>query len=451
MIWLVDYTHYKQEIDPRLAQSKRDYFKLKSYVRYEKIGPTAPVSNRVFGTGLLRLATILHKNGIEVRYIHYYMLEQALDSGEPMPETVAFSALCPTVPRCAALARRIKELSPNTRVMLGGVHVNLNPRITKERFPIFDMLVTGYEQEAAEKIAGRPLIAIPKPYVDYSLLPFPLREYAINTFTAMGCPFRCDYCVDGRAPHFCASVDGQIGELKKLLPRRNLIHFFDSVLGYSKEGMLRVCSELKRADHGMLLSCDMRADMLTPQLVRELEAAGFVEIRLGFESADGEVLSKNKRTLGVETFLDQIKMVRESSGLYVALYSITGVPGTDRASQDRTLEFCDFLFRDRLVDEIKNALYVPYPIEGVNYADRGIRILSDAWENYDRQSPPVFETDRMSREELWELYLYTAESINESWLRGMGFDSFDDVPVIEGYYREYVEDKYLNDAQLKEK
>lgn len=444
MIWLVDYTHYKQNIDPKLAESKRDYYRLKSYVRSQKIGETAPVSNRVFGTGLLRLATILDRNRIEVKYLHYYMLEEALNSNEPLPDAVAFSAVCPTVPRCAELAKRIKEHSPKTKIMIGGVHVNLNPNVTKERFPIFDMLITGYEEQAAEKIAGRPLIAIPTPYVDYSLLPFPLREYAINTFTTLGCPFRCEYCVDGRAPHFCASADGQIRELKKLLPERNLVHFFDSVLGYSADGLRRVCGELKKADHRLLLSCDMRADMLTPELVRELEAAGFVEIRLGFESADAEVLSRNKRTLGKDTFLNQIRMVRENSSLYIALYSITGVPGTDRASQDRTLEFCDFLFRDKLVDEIKNAMYVPYPIEGVNYADRGIILLSEQWENYDRQSYPVFKTEKMSADELWELYLYTAESINNSWLNSFGFNSFDEIPIIEGYYTEYIEDKYLD-------
>ncbi|MBR4016979.1 MAG: radical SAM protein [Oscillospiraceae bacterium] len=444
MIWLVDYTHYDKAIDPRLAKYRLDYFRLKSYVRYNKIGPTAPVKSKVFATGLLRLATILHRNGYDVRYLHYEMLEELLESGAQMPEKVAFSCVCPTVPACAGLAEEIKKRSPKTKVILGGIHVNLSAQLTRERFPVFDQLAVGFEYEAAEQIAGAPLARHNGDYVDYSLLPLPLKEYAINTFTTMGCPYRCSYCADGRAPHFVASRDGQMDQLKKLLPAGNLVHFFDSVLGFSQEGIRNVCDALQKAEHPFLLSCDMRAELLTPELVSAMEKAGFVEVRLGMESADPELLKRNKRTLTVDHFLEKVKMIRENSNLYVCLYSITGLPGTNWDSQQKTLDYCDFLFQEHLVDEIKNAQYVPYPMEGVCYADRGITLLTEDWSQYDRQSFPVYHTDTMSAEELWEIYLHTAKSINESWLRSCGFASFDDVPVIEGYYQEYVEANYLN-------
>ena len=447
MIWLVDYTHYRKPIDPRLAKCKQDYFRLKSYIRSQKIGSTAPVKTRVFGTGLLRLATILHRNGYDVRYLHYDMLEKALDSGASLPETVAFSCVCPTVPACAELARRIKETSPATRVILGGVHVNLNPQLTHQRYPIFDKMAVGYEYEAAESIVGATLQRCDGDYVDYALLPLPLSEYAINTFTTMGCPFQCSYCADGRAPHFRAGVDGQMEQLKRLLPPRNLVHFFDSVLGYSAEGIREVCDALERAQHPFLLSCDMRAELLTPDLVKSMERAGFVEVRLGMESADPALLQRNKRTLTVDRFAEQVKMIRENSNLYITLYSITGLPGTTEESQQRTLDYCDYLFREHLVDEIKNALYVPYPMDGVSYEERGVHVLSEDWSRYDRQSFPVFCTDDLSPDALWEMYLHTAESINASWLRSYGFDRFEDVPVIEGYYQEYVEANYLDDKK----
>lgn len=443
MIWLVDYTHYEKKIDPRLAKCKQDYFRLKSYTRYRKIGPTAPVQSRVFATGLLRIATILHRNGCPVRYLHYDMLEALLAENAPLPEKVAFSCVCPTVPACAALAKRIKARSPSTQVLLGGVHVNLSADLTARRYPVFDRLCVGHEYVAAEQIAGHSLREVPGDYVDYSLLPYPLREYAINTFTTMGCPFRCSYCADGRAPHFVASPDGQMEQLKKLLPARNLVHFFDSVLGFSQEGIRNVCNNLIRAEHPFLLSCDMRAELLTPELVQLMEKAGFVEVRLGMESADPALLERNERTLTVDRFEQQVRMIHENSNLSVTLYSITGLPGTDEASQEKTLQYCDYLFREQLADEIKNALYVPYPMEGVCYADRGVEVLNEDWACYDRQSFPVFRTDRMDQQRLWELYLHTAEAINQSWLRSQGFESFDAVPVIEGYYQEYVQANYL--------
>ncbi len=82
-------------------------------------------------------------------------------------------------------------------------------------------------------------------------------------------------------------------------------------------------------------------------------------------------------------------------------------------------------------------------MDGVNYAERGITLLSENWEDYDRQSFPVFKTDKLSAEELWELYIYTAQSINQSWLSSLGFATFDDVPIIEGYYSEYIHENYM--------
>ncbi len=443
MIWLVDYTHYQKPIHSRLAAAKQDYFRLKSYVRHKKIGPTAPVQTRVFGTGLLRIATILHRNGIPVRYLHYDQFTSLMEQGTALPESVAFSAICPTVTLCADLAAKIKKRSPGTRVILGGVHANLNPATTAARFPVFDSISLGHELAAAEAVAGKPLHPVPEPYVDYGLLPYPLKAYAINTLSTVGCPFRCDYCADGRAPHYIASPDGQLSTMKNLLPPRTLVHFFDSVLGYSTEGARAVCQAIQKTNHPFLLSCDMRAELLTPELLSEMEAAGFVEVRLGMESADPELLIRNRRTLLPDRFAAQIANIRRYSNMYITLYSITGLPGTTAVSHKKTLHYCEELFREQLVDEIKNALYVPYPTEGIDYAARGVTILNHNWTDYDRQSFPVYRTAEMSSDELWELYLHTAEDINRSWLKGLGFSSIEEVPVIEGYYNEYVQANYL--------
>jgi len=443
MIWLVDYTHYVQDIDPGLVQCKTDYFRIKSWKRYQVIGPTSPPRSRVYALGLLRIATILDRNHIPVRYMHYYMLREILQSGrEELPETIAFSCVCPTVPGCAEMAGEIRKVSPGTRLILGGVHVNLNAEETARRYPVFDLMAVGYEKEAAEKIAGAPLEDVREIYADFGLLPFPLSSYAVNTFTGAGCPFQCSYCADGFAPRFRASWDGQLGMMKQLLPERTLIHFFDSVLGYSREGMHRVCEVVRETGHNFILSCDMRADMLTPGLVRDLRKAGFAELRLGVESGDQSLLDRNKRTLAVDRFAGIMRMIRDNSDIYITLYSITGLPGTTAHSQQITLEYFDLLLQEHLADEIKNTLYVPYPMKGIDYAARGIRILTDDWSKYDRQSFPVFETKEMNAAELWELYLHTAREINKSWLKGCGFADYDSIPVLEGYYTEYIKENY---------
>ena len=441
MIWLVDYNHYRVQMDQHLALLRHDYFKIKKYVRYKKIGQTAPVKTRTFSNGLLRLATLLSYNNVHVRYLHYYMLEKLIET-EPIPEIVAFSSVCPTVPLCEKLAIRIKQISPNTKVILGGAQVNNAFEQTKLKFPSFDDFCVGYELNAARYLAKTDLKDIQNPYVDYSLLPFPLSEYSINTFTSVGCPFKCQYCADGRAPFFRTMKDGQLGIMKNLLPERTVIHFFDSILGYNRQGAFEVCQTLNKLDHNFVLSCDMRADILTPQLVRQLEEAGFVEVRMGLDTASSDILKKNGRTIMPDVFIDKLKMIRSYSNLYISLYSITGLPGTTIQRHNETLSCIEYLHEQNLADEIKNAIYVPYPMDGVNYSKRGVHIIDNDWSKYDRASYPVFYLDTMDREEIWKLFIKTAEWMNKCWLKSCGLNNIKQIPIIENEFSEYYEANY---------
>ena len=439
MVWLVDCTHYSKSIDPQLATIRNDYLRIKRYKRDSIIGECATPGKRIYALGLLRIATILHRNGVDVKYIDCEDLIAVLGSVAPFPEVVAFSCVCPTVDICADLAKKIKEISPSTRIVLGGVHVNLCYSETARRYQIFDDFSVGYETEAAEKIIQQHLDPVKNVYADYSLLPYPLKEYSINTFTVSGCPFKCDYCVDGKAQTVFASKDGQVSTMKSLLPPKTMIHFFDSVLGHSRLGAESICKTIETIGHDFILSCDMRADLLTPSLIKSLQRAGFVELRMGIESADQRLLDRNNRTLKVEGFIDRMKMIRDNSSIYITLYSIVGLPGTTIKSQEMTMDYFHQLLVDKYADEIKNTQYVPYPMEGVDYAKRGVFITTDDWSKYDRQSFPVYQTEECSSKQLWDLYLKTAKGINDSWLQSCGFSDYNQIPNVGNNYGEYME------------
>lgn len=439
MIWLIDYTTYVIDIDPVLKELKAKYFRVKGYKRKQVIGDTAPNKTMTYSNGLLRIATLLKQNGVECKYLHYPALIEIIERKESLPEIIAFSTVCPTVPYAAELAEKIKCLSPSTKVFVGGPQINNAPKTTAEKFPIFDKLTVGHETAAASAIAGIPIFEHGE-YINFSLLPYPLEEYAINTFTALGCPFHCDYCADGRAPKICVSDNALLSQMKHL-PKRKLIHIFDSVFGYSTERAIAICKNLQKLNHGFLLSCDMRAELLTEQLVHEMEKAGFVEIRLGIESADEELLSLNKRTLAPKRCIETLKMIRESSNLYITLYSVTGLPGTTTSNHERTLDMFHDLLVTHQADEIKNALYVPYPYDDIDYSTLGIRILDSDWSHYDRQSFPVFDTNLLNRDQIWELYLKTSQCVADSWLESLGFSDYSQIP--DNNYSEYIQSNYI--------
>ena len=441
VIWLVDYTTYRQRVDPRLKAMRDDYFKIKAIKRARKIGRARTPKTRTYATGALRLATILNANGFPARYVHAYdLLDQLLSCDKP-PDVIAFSAVCPTVPACDALREKVKEASPETRVLLGGSHVNVAYMQTLARYPEFDQIVRGYDMQAASAIAGAECTRDPRPFVDYDLLPHGVENYAINVVTTTGCPFACSYCTDGLVPYLEASDDGLLGLLKGRVPRGSLVHFFDSVLGFSQERLLGICDRLAGLDHGFLLSCDMRAELLGPQTLEALERAGFVEIRLGVESADEDQLRHNNRFLMPDEFARKLDMVRERTNLYVTLYSASGLPGVTQRSFEATTGLLGGLLREDVVDEVKSCMYVPYPRDGLDYDGRGVHVIDHDWSHYDRQSFPVYETPLFSRDELWEMHLDSTRAINEAWAHSVGFSSPAEIPDGDSH-PEYTSENY---------
>ena len=106
------------------------------------------------------------------------------------------------------------------------------------------------------------------------------------------------------------------------------------------------------------------------------------------------------------------------------------------------LEYLDYLYANKLIDEFKNGMYVPYPMKNVDYAKRGVHIVDYDWNHYDRASFPVYQLENLDRETIWDLFIRTAQQMNKSWLSYCGFESISQVPEISGGYREYLEENY---------
>ncbi len=449
-IWLIDATSYKKEIHEELREIKRDYFRIKSYVRGQRLGPHVLPVQRTFSMGLLRIATLLKRSGYMVRYWHLeeFPEQDMAEAGGDNPNLAAFGCVCPTIPICSRLAEKIKECYPEVITAVGGAHVNVALKKTMQKYPGFDRYAYGYEREAAERLVQEELSGDIEegPYVDYSILPYALNEYDINLFTTLGCPFRCDYCQDGQMPYYEYEPDGGIGVFGKALKPRKLIHFFDSTLGYSESRLLEVCRVLSSLNHDFILSCDMRPEFVTKRTLAAMEEAGFREIRMGLETAEPKVLDRNGRKIHPDSVIKKIELARKYSDLYLTLYTISGLPGFTLETYERNKALYRYLLENRCVDEIKNAQYVPYPRDDVDFVKRGVFIKETNWENYDRQTYPVYETEDLSRQQIWEKFLDTARCINEAWLRGCGFHSMDELKHVE-LYPEYTISSYLEEKE----
>jgi hypothetical protein len=425
-VWLVDATTYRKPLDLEVQRHKDYFFRLETHARrrHPGIGVTAPRGTRTYSAGLLRIGTILAASGCSIRYMRAEDAEAALVDGDgaDRPDIVGFGAVCPTVPLCAELARALRARFPGVRAVLGCAHAVVARELTLARFPgVFDSVAGAFEADAAAALAGVPrtALATPERDLDYGLLPHPLRTYAINLMTQTGCPFTCTYCQDRLVPRERSALDGGLAGILQHLPGRTPVHFCDSVLGGGARRALEVCDRLAELDHSMVLSCDLRPELVSEPLLRALERAGFAEVRLGLDSADEDVLATARRGAGPDRLPRVLRTIRETSGLYVSIYMVTGLPGSTPATLDRNLDVVACLLEERLADQIKHHVYVPYPTDQCPTGTPEVRIREHDWSRYDRNSYPVYSLDGLDTDQIWASFLAMEEGINVSWTKAL--------------------------------
>jgi radical SAM superfamily enzyme YgiQ (UPF0313 family) len=423
-VWLVDATTYRRPVYLELRTLKERFLRIEHCARTRRFGPHTSRGVLTYSPGLLRIATLLAASGMAVRYMTFDDAARLIESGQDPPDFVGFGAVCPTVPRCAALARTVRRRWPRTRVALGGPHAAIAPRLTGLRFPWFHDVIDSFDQVAAARLVGRSVDSIAEPvmYLNYNLLPAPVAEYGLNLSTFTGCPFTCLYCQDNLVPKRRMEMDGGLASLLGHLKRRTPVHFCDSVFGGTITRARQICRVLSGLDHGMLLSCDIRPEFARPELLRDLQEAGFAEVRIGLDSADENVLAGARRSAQAAGLSAVLERIRDWSDLYVSVYLVTGLPGSVQGTLDLNLEKVDKLLGSGLADQIKHHLYVPYPSDQRPGGGPGVQLRTTDWARYDRSSFPVFELDGLSAEAIWNSFLDTERAILQTWSSFLGLE-----------------------------
>jgi anaerobic magnesium-protoporphyrin IX monomethyl ester cyclase len=277
--------------------------------------------------------------------------------------------------------RELREVLPNTRLVLGGFHSTFAADRILREYPFVDYILKGeaevsfpklldnLEQERSPagvegisfaengEVTNNPAVLVE----DLDSLPFPARELAQNVeygyyhknirltfgkFTTIsssrGCPFRCAYCscsAFSQKKWRPRSPENVVDELEQLYGEGyECCVFVDDNLTHSRSRIERICDLIRKRGIRMQFYFESRADSAPYQLMRTMKEAGFTVIYFGVESTQKHVLDYYGKTITTQQAEKAIVDAKRAGMIVVTSY-IFGAPVESIEDMRKTIEF----------------------------------------------------------------------------------------------------------------
>jgi magnesium-protoporphyrin IX monomethyl ester (oxidative) cyclase len=403
-------------------------------------------ANRMVPLGLLSIAAYLEREGHRV-YVHDCLGPEAVPDNSVNtkkilkyePDLVGFSVTTSGFFDACDLASRIKAARPQTRIVFGGVHVSGMGSILLERFEQIDALCMGEgEVTLAELASGERFDQIqglawrdkgsvvtnpPRAHIpDMDTLPFPAYEkldgfprgYNLPLFsyihtpgatmvTSRGCPYQCSYCdrsVFKRGYRF-HSAEYIYEHMKYLRKRFNIRHIniYDDLFTAHRPRIQKLCELLISRPLNIQFNCAVRVGYADDDLLDMLKPAGALQISLGIESGDPDLLRVHKPGVYLEAVHDTVRRIRKK-GLRVKGLFMMGLPGETVESIQKTSDFVIALD----LDDMNMSKFTPFPGAPVWKTIREEGTLDEDWRKMNCLNFVFVPNSIDSRETLEQLY-----------------------------------------------
>ena len=403
--------------------------------KYKFLGVVAP------SLGIGYMAAVLEKNGYDVDVLDASALELTYDEiGEEIlkrnPDIVSISALTPTIGVALDSADKIKEVKPDTIVVLGGYHPTFEYESVLEE-PSVDVVVRGEGEytfldlvrtvENGGDLAdvqglafhdenNFSLVVTPdRPIIeDLDELPFPafhlfpMEKYRIlnittnvaTIITTRGCPMQCSFCSSAalHGHHLRRrSPENVCDEIEVRLNEQNIdtIAFMDDTFTLNKKFVRDFCAEIKGRNLKFWWGCTSRVDTLDEELLQLMKDSGCITIFIGVESADQQMLEKMNKNITVSKTESAFRLARKV-GIRTIASCVIGMPEDTKESMKKTIDFVKSLNPNYAL----YSLATPYP--GTRFYNETFKknlIQIKDWSKY-TLIDPVLETIDCSSKEL---------------------------------------------------
>ena len=176
--------------------------------------------------------------------------------------------------------------------------------------------------------------------------------------TGRGCPLRCSYCRYGHLRRKTTFLDAaEVSWRVRMLMDRGAreVRFVDPVFNANPafQNILHSLRKLNRKGR-LRFFAEVQADLLTPDQIRGLAEAGFLELEAGVQSLDPQVLKRIRRPVRLVPIESNLRLMADE-GIRVTIDLMYGLPGQTLHEIRHSLEWA-WQFKDANVQCLQTLL-----------------------------------------------------------------------------------------------
>lgn len=399
------------------------------------------INSKIPPLGIALLSAIWDKHGHTSQIIDADALQlcipEIIAKINSKTDFVGISATTVEISTASAIARKIRQSFPNTRIIMGGVHPTVfHKELVQDK--LCDMVVRNEGEIPIMELAkGTPLNLIPNltwrnskdhviinsdctTYIDLNDLPLPAydklpmhlyhsalgaakRGPSIGMMVSRGCPGKCTFCFSGMfgsKTRFMspAKIIQHIDYLQQNYGIRE-ISFYDDTFTASPDNVTEMCRLILANNIKISWSCFSRVDTVTPELLALMKNAGCHQIMYGFETMDENILKNINKKIDFEQYQNVLAWTTAAK-INVRGAFMLGNPGETLNSMERTIKFA-------INSPMKFAIFnvsTPYPGTLMyNEFSQKKMLLHQNWDLYDG-AHPILKLDTISDETVKKYY-----------------------------------------------
>ena len=294
--------------------------------------PQLKASRKIYGEGHFIKQTVpkpMVIKDIPRNYRRYgippHLFREDLQKLEPPAAVLVTSGMTYWYPGVIAVNQIVKEVFPNTPVILGGIYASLCPSHAR-KYSRADFVIIGEGERAALKLlsqlTGRTITYQPQENIDSYPYPawdlYPNLDYIV-LLTSRGCPCHCTYCASPLlASRFRRRNPIQVvDEIQYWIQKYKVQNFafYDDALAYQpKEHFLPLLREIIRRKIEVYFHClnGLHVRGITAQVARLMYNCQFRTIRLGLETYSHQRQLQTGGKVNNDEFVATVRYLQEA-------------------------------------------------------------------------------------------------------------------------------------------